>query len=86
MNFAEKLDFLMNITKTSNNALARGLLIDASTISRLRRGIRPPACNATYIEPMANYFAHALQNQYQKTALHEVIKKNDPLFQQKTLQ
>ncbi len=36
MTFAEKLDFLMNITQTSNSALAHAATLDASYISRLR--------------------------------------------------
>jgi len=34
MTFAEKLDFLMTITNTSNSLLARNISIDASFISR----------------------------------------------------
>ncbi|HZK44591.1 MAG TPA: transcriptional regulator [Syntrophomonadaceae bacterium] len=78
MTFAEKLDFLMNITNTSNSTLARIVLIDASAISRLRRGIRPPSRKATYIEPMADYFARTCQDEYQKIALYETIKKDNP--------
>jgi hypothetical protein len=37
MAFHEKLHLLMNITNTSNSALARSLGLDASYISRLAR-------------------------------------------------
>lgn len=40
MQFYEKLDFLMNITRTSNSALGQKVKLDASYISRLRKGQR----------------------------------------------
>jgi len=40
MRFADKLDFLMSTTKTTNSALAHYLVLDASYISRLRTGKR----------------------------------------------
>lgn len=74
MTFAEKLDILMNITNTSNSVLARNISLDASFISRLRRGVRTPSKNVTYIQAMAEYFARNCRAGYQKTALLEAIQ------------
>ncbi|MDR7871024.1 MAG: hypothetical protein RIN55_09210 [Tissierellaceae bacterium] len=57
MEFNEKLDFLMNITKTSNSSLAHYLSLDASYISRLRSGKRQLPSNTNYVDKMASYFA-----------------------------
>lgn len=73
--FSEKLDFLMNITKTTNSALALYTTLDASHISRLRNGGRKPARNENYIQSMAAYFAKHCQEGYQKTALKDILKK-----------
>lgn len=72
MSFAEKLDLLMNITRTSNSMLARNIVLDASYISRLRRGKRTPVANAEYLPAMAKYFARNCTSDYQKAALAEV--------------
>ena len=40
MKFSEKLNFLLNLTNTPNNMLAKHLSLDPSYISRLRRGER----------------------------------------------
>lgn len=73
MTFAEKLDLLMKITNTSNSLLARSIALDASFISRLRRGDRTPAKNVTYLQGMAGYFARNCRADYQKAALWEAI-------------
>lgn len=73
MTFAEKLDLLMRITKTSNILLARNIALDASFISRLRRGYRTPAKNVTYLQAMAEYFARNCRTDGQKVSLREAI-------------
>jgi hypothetical protein len=73
MTFAEKLDLLMKITNTSNIVLARTIAVDASFISRLRRGDRTPARNVTYLQAMAEYFARNCRAEYQRTALWNAI-------------
>ncbi len=78
MNFAEKLELLMNITNLSNSALARLISVDASAISRLRRGVRKPARKATYIEPMAQTFARMCKSDYHKIALKKAIEMDCP--------
>lgn len=73
MNFHEKLDFLMNITKTSNSTLAQYIRIDASLISRLRRGKRELPKKQNYIKDMALYFARHCSEEYQRKVIMEVI-------------
>lgn len=80
MTFAEKLELLISITGLSNSTLARQISVDASAISRLRRGVRNPARKATYIEPMAQTFARLCKSDYQKIALKEAIKADRPGF------
>ncbi|HBI26184.1 MAG TPA: transcriptional regulator [Peptococcaceae bacterium] len=84
MTFAEKLDLLMNITNTSNSLLAHSISLDASFISRLRRGVRAPAKNANYIQAMSGYFARCCQAEYQKTALWKAIRTSSPIQPQST--
>lgn len=57
MLFSEKLDLLMNLSSTSNSALARHINLDASYISRLRRGDRSPSKNENYLLAISQYFA-----------------------------
>lgn len=76
MTFAEKLDLLMNITRTTNSLLAHNISLDASFISRLRRGVRTPAESAGYIPAMARYLARLCNTDYQIAALIEAIKKS----------
>lgn len=81
MLFHEKLDFLMNITKTSNSLLAQNTFLDASHISRLRRGERKLVKDADYLKKMAAYFARQCVEEYQQKALLEVIQKPAALLQ-----
>ena len=72
--FGEKLDFLMNITNTNNSALSLGIKLDASYISRLRRGQRGALKNAGCIKNMASYFARRCQMDYQKKAVSDAME------------
>lgn len=74
MTFGEKLDFLMNITKTSNSALGQQVKLDASYISRLRNGQRSALKDISCIEVMAAYFARNCVADYQCKALAEMLK------------
>lgn len=74
MRFADKLELLMNITNTSNSRLARHVSLDASFVSRLRRGERSPAHGVSYIQAMSYYFARGCQADYQRVALAEAIR------------
>lgn len=74
MLFHEKLDFLMNITKTSNRTLAKKVALDASYVSRLRNGQRQPAKQENYLRPMAQYFAQSCTDELQRIALGDALK------------
>lgn len=87
MNFAEKLDTIMNITNATNSGLSMQISIDASLISRFRHGKRTPPENAKYLLKMASYFSQRITTDYQKSALCEIINiepKNFPIDQGKT--
>ncbi|MBV1758609.1 MAG: hypothetical protein KMY55_12320 [Dethiosulfatibacter sp.] len=80
MKFSEKLDFLMNMTKTSNSLLSLNTTLDASYISRLRNGKRKPVKRGDYIDKMASYFSKNLNEKYQLTSLQDAmgLKANLP--------
>ena len=60
MEFAEKLDFLMSMTKMTNSTLAHYLVLDTSYISRLRTGKRLMPKSDELIRRMAGYIAGKL--------------------------
>jgi len=74
MTFAEKLDFLMNMTKTTNSALAHCLVLDTSYISRLRTGKRLMPKNDELIRRMAGYLAERLTDDTGKNIVRDVMK------------
>ena len=74
MKFAEKLDFLMNLTKTANSALARYLMLDASYISRLRTGKRLMPKNDELIRRMAEYLSKYLAGDVGERIAFDVMK------------
>ena len=74
MLFYEKLDFLMNITKTSNSALGHKVKLDASYVSRLRKGQRSALKNIACIKSMASYFARNCKEEYQRKTIFEALK------------
>lgn len=76
MQFYQKLDFLMNITKTSNSALGQKVRLDASHISRLRRGQRNAIKDEAIITAMADYFARHCTADYQRKALSDTLRIN----------
>lgn len=80
MESCEKLDFLMNITKTSNSLLSMHVAVDSSHISRMRRGERRLVPQSEYIKNMALYLVHQCVEDYQKNALAETMKKPLALF------
>jgi len=73
MKFSEKLDFLMNITKTTNSALSLHTKIDASHISRLRRGQRGALKDMDCIYTMASYFSRHCEEEYQKKTVNDAL-------------
>jgi hypothetical protein len=73
MKFNEKLNFLMNITNTKNSTLALNTALDASHISRLRRGLRALPKNQNFVRAMALYFSKHCSEDYQKKVLSEFL-------------
>lgn len=76
MQFFEKLDFLMNVTNTSNSALALNIKLDPSHISRLRRGERSALKNESCIGAMAAYFSRHCEHDYQQKAIAEALDQS----------
>lgn len=74
MTFAEKLNFLMDITKTSNSTLAHSVTLDASYISRLRTGKRLMPKDHGMIRCMAAFLARQCTEDYQKKSLFDTLK------------
>jgi len=85
MQFAEKLDFLMNMTNTTNSALALNVRLDASHISRLRRGQRRALRNMACIDAMAEYFARHCEEGYRRKALSDTMEADMGAFGTKDL-
>lgn len=81
MQFHEKLDFLMNITKTSNSALGQKVKLDASHISRLRRGQRGAIKDKATLAAMADYFARSCTSEYQRKALSDMLNLSQAAFE-----
>ncbi|MFB0920166.1 MAG: transcriptional regulator [Oscillospiraceae bacterium] len=73
MLFSEKLNFLMDLTNTTNSALALNIKLDPSHISRLRRGERRALKNEACITAMASYFTRHCERDYQQRALAEAL-------------
>lgn len=80
MEIYEKLDFIMNLLKVSNSALSLRITLDASHISRLRRGERRLVPDAEYVKDMACFFASRCTEQYQTTALAGAMDQPEDLF------
>jgi hypothetical protein len=86
MLFNEKMDFLMKITNTKNSSLARFMTIDASYVSRMRRGDRAMPNNTELIESMAEYFAKKSRDDYIKSAVLSSMNMNaDTSISEETL-
>ena len=75
MQFSNKLNFLMNITNTSNKELAEGISVDRSLISLLRSGKRKTPRNHDHILHMASFFARRCSADFQFHALAEMLEK-----------
>ncbi|MDD6810408.1 MAG: hypothetical protein PUD93_00850 [Lachnospiraceae bacterium] len=73
MDFSDKLNFLMNITQTSNKELAEGISVDRSLISLLRTGKRGMPRNREHISHMAHFFAKRCTADFQCYALSEML-------------
>jgi hypothetical protein len=73
MEFHEKLDFLMNLTGTSNVLISQQTKLDPSYISRLRNGKRNPIRDASVIREMAGHFARQCTNSYQHERMEAAV-------------
>lgn len=74
MEFHEKMDFLMYLTKTSNAKLGKISNLDNSFISRLRSGSRSPSKNQNYTPIFAAYFARQIRLNHQRSVLLQMMK------------
>ena len=71
--FAERLNFIMELTGTKSSALGRASSLDASHVSRLRRGNRALPKNPTFLSAMSLYLARRVRTDYQKKSLCDVM-------------
>lgn len=76
--FGKRLDFLMNITHTSNAVLAKAVNVDPSAVSRLRTGRRGLPKYPDFLPDMASYFSENLIEDYQKKTVAEEICPGSP--------
>lgn len=73
MQFSDKLNFLVQITQTTNKELAAELSVDRSLISLLRNGKRGLPRKRELVEKMALFFAHRCTAEFQRHALSEML-------------
>ena len=71
--FAEKLDFLMRLTSTTNSRLASAINVDPSLVSKLRSGVRSVSAKSDYLLPMSTYFGSKCGDSYRSLTLLELI-------------
>lgn len=67
--FAQKLDYIMNLTGTRANILGAACHVDSSHISRLRNGARKLPRNPGFLDDMSAYFASHISMGYQQDAM-----------------
>lgn len=85
LNFNEKLDFLMNLTGTSNSAMAKQTSLDPSFISRLRSGSRKPSRNENYISKMAAVLSKRCREEYQMQGLLTRLQAENISYSRETI-
>lgn len=73
--FAQKLDFLMRLTKTSNTSMGYAVSLDPSYVSRLRSGVRPLPRNSGYLPSMTLYLARRITKPEQREVLCRVMRE-----------
>ena len=73
MNENQKIDFLMDLTKTKNITLANALFFDPSYIGRIRSGKRGIPTHRNFIEPVAEFFSQKINDIYQRNILSEIL-------------
>lgn len=72
MNFTEKFNVLLSLTKATPSALARAMYVDRTQISRLKTGARGKPTKSTTLREMAEYFASNSDSEYQLAALYNL--------------
>jgi len=73
LQFYQKLDLLMKISNTTNSTLSLYVSLDASHISRLRRGKRSAVKDKNSLRLMADYFSRRCVDDYQLKALADIL-------------
>jgi len=73
MDFGERLSLLMEKQGISNTRLARALSIDASLVSKWRKGIRIPPKNSDYLERIAEFLAEQARHPHQRAVLSGLV-------------
>ncbi|MEN3008372.1 hypothetical protein [Pseudothermotoga sp.] len=73
MDFARRLNLLMNLLEISNSVLAKALSVDPSLISRWRTGARTPSKDSPYLDRIAHYVSHHAKLDFQKNAICSLI-------------
>lgn len=79
MNTAEKLNIIMNITNTTNADLGQALHFDTSYVSRIRAGKRAIPKKIPFIDLAADYLSEQITEDFQITALSQVLFDGKPL-------
>jgi hypothetical protein len=64
-----KLDFLMNLTGSKNNALSKAVSFDPSYVSRIRNGSRSMPRSPQFVEQAASYFSKRVMTDEQQELL-----------------
>lgn len=73
--FSERLNFLMSLTNSKNSRLAAAANIDASYVSRLRRGDRALPKGQNYLNNVAKYLARRITGDFQRT----IVRRTFPI-------
>lgn len=76
---ANKLDLLMKITGTSNSVLGSVLFFDPSYVGRIRAGKRGLPKSQPFVEPVAEYFAKSVTDEFQRRTLADLICNGESL-------
>ncbi len=71
--FDSKLNFLMELTDTTNNSLAKACALDGSYISRLRTGKRKLPKKQNYLSEIVDYLIKRIREPYQCKFLTQAI-------------
>lgn len=71
--FANRLDYVMGVTRTTNSSLARALSFDASYVCRIRNGKRGLPVSQPFAEPAAAYLVGKVDDTRKRRALEEEL-------------